>query len=755
MRIAIIAFLILQFNWLVAQQIEVRSSEDQSTLVNATIALTSTNGDLFYLTTDINGAAHLKKVYFKDGSYLIANASYIGFENTKDTIYQGINKVLYLTPKDYLINDVVITAQYAPTSIDKSIHKVNVISRQKIENMAAVNVKDVLSNELNIRISQDNILGAGLSLQGMSGQNVKILIDGVPVIGRMDGQIDLSQINLSNVERIEIVEGPLSVNYGSNALAGTINIISGTEYKEKLSVGLEAYSENIGTYNLEARTAFKLAENHAMQILFGRNYFDGWSPTDDFLPSFKAQKADSSRSKQWNAKEQYFGSLQYHFNYKDLLFSYKGEFFDEKISNLGLPRRSTISFIAFDDYYKTKRIDNALFMRGKLNDNWRINWLAAYNDFERVKEARRKDLVTLESNLIPVSQYSDIQDTSKFNLITSRASISSTKDSSWINYEIGYDINIENAEGKRIENGAQQIGDYAAFVSTEINITDAILLRPALRYSYNTEYNAPLTPSINLKYAEKNSILRLSYAKGFRAPSLKELYFNFDDVNHSLFGNPELKAERSDNYSASIQQKFLVKEVLLKAEIAAFYNKIYDQISLAQSNIETGDTMLYFNVDENQTKGLNLNFSVLYNNLQLNLGASYIGRYNRLADENPIDEFSYSTEFKANVSYELKKPQMTISIFAKHQGELPGFGYNNNEEVIMQTIEGYQMVDATIAKHFLNHRLKMAVGCKNILNVQNIKSSITGGAHTGGGGTVPIGTGRTVFMKLGYHFSKK
>src|SRR5699024_140513 len=128
-----------------------------------------------------------------------------------------------------------------------------------------------------------------------------------------------------------------SVNYGSNALAGTINIISKKKDDRKLSVGLNTYTENIGTYNIEAESAFKLAKNHSMQLSFGRNYFDGWSPSDDFLPSFKSQPADSSRTNQWNPKEQYFGKLQYHFNYKDMQFSYKGAFFDETISNYGAP----------------------------------------------------------------------------------------------------------------------------------------------------------------------------------------------------------------------------------------------------------------------------------------------------------------------------------------------------------------------------------------------------------------------------------
>ena len=157
--------------------------------------------------------------------------THIGYESILDTLKKGEFKTLLLVPKVIEVNEVVITAQYAPNSLEKAVHKIKVIDRKKIELMGAVNLEDVLTNEANVRISQDNVLGSSTSIQGVSGQNVKILIDGVPVIGRLGGNIDLSQINLNDIERIEIIEGPLSVEYGSNALAGTINLITKKEYK--------------------------------------------------------------------------------------------------------------------------------------------------------------------------------------------------------------------------------------------------------------------------------------------------------------------------------------------------------------------------------------------------------------------------------------------------------------------------------------------------------------------------------------------
>lgn len=104
---------------------------------------------------------------------------------------------------------------------------------------------------MNVRLSQDGALGTGMSLQGLSGENVKILIDGVPVIGRLNGVIDLTQVNLQQAKQVEVIEGPMSVIYGSNALAGVINIIPKDNTGNRSSANASAYTESVGVYNFE------------------------------------------------------------------------------------------------------------------------------------------------------------------------------------------------------------------------------------------------------------------------------------------------------------------------------------------------------------------------------------------------------------------------------------------------------------------------------------------------------------------------
>ena len=88
------------------------------------------------------------------------------------------------------------------------------------------NLAEALSNETSIRLTVDPSTGTSIELQGMGGENIKYLIDGVPVVGRVRGDIDLEQINMENVDHIEIVKGPMSVQYGTSAIAGVVNIIT-------------------------------------------------------------------------------------------------------------------------------------------------------------------------------------------------------------------------------------------------------------------------------------------------------------------------------------------------------------------------------------------------------------------------------------------------------------------------------------------------------------------------------------------------
>lgn len=675
--------------------------------------------------------------------------SYIGFRDLIDTVAANAGSLTYsMQAENQLLNQFVVTAQYSPSDPDKAVHKVRIIDQEKIERMAAVNLEDVLTNEVNIRISQDAIFGSQMSMQGMSGENVKIMIDGVPIIGRQDGNLDLNQINLNDIERIEIIEGPLSVNYGTDALAGTINLITKKESKEKTSVSATSYYETIGTYNLNAQVAQQIGKAR-ISLNGGRNFFDGWSPGDPMDPNSERFIADSSRVDNWDPREQYFLRASANYRFKRLLGGYRCEYFDETIKNRGTPRTETA---AFDDIYKTLRTDHNIFLNGAVAEGKNLEFVAAFNRFNRQKNTYDVDLTTLDRRL---AQTTGAQDTSTFDLWMSRASIAFNKDSSWFHWQVGYDVSYETGTGRRIETGGQTMGNYAVFTTAEISPWEDFTIRPGLRYAYNTVFESPITPSLNLRYNLNNWIFRGSYARGFRAPSLKELHFHFVDINHNIVGNQDLRAEDSHNFSASVKRKQIVKQRIFQYELSGFHNDVQNLIDLVFIDVEA-QSLTYANIGRSRTQGVNANVSVMFEHLKANLGASYIGLNNSIANANGSDRFYYYPELTANATYDWRKTGIRASTYYKYQGSFPQTTTGENGELVQNYIDGFHTLDANIARSFVEDMFTLSVGAKNILDVQNVgrSGSVGGGVHGGGGSSVLMSTGRLYFLKLDFRWDR-
>ena len=165
------------------------------------------------------------------------------------------------------MDQVVITAQFIPTDTRETVNTVKVLNRKTIEQKAAVNLQELLQTEANIRISQDAILGSVISVNALKGENLKILIDGVPIVGRLNGNIDAGQIPLNSIQKIEIIEGAQSLLYGSEASGGVINIITKKSQITSLETELSSQYEHNGFRNLSARVG--LSKNKWIAQLSG------------------------------------------------------------------------------------------------------------------------------------------------------------------------------------------------------------------------------------------------------------------------------------------------------------------------------------------------------------------------------------------------------------------------------------------------------------------------------------------------------
>jgi outer membrane receptor for ferrienterochelin and colicins len=610
----------------------------------------------------------------------------------------------------------------------------------KLASFGVQNLSDVLQFQSNFLIQQDPNLGTGVTMQGVSGENIKILIDGVPVIGRQNGNIDFGQLNVLNVERIELVEGPLSVQYGTNALAGTINIITKKKPVKGIDFAVNSYYEAIGRLNIGSAFGWR-GETASIMGSAGRNFFGGW--TDN-------QLGDKTRFQDWKPKIQYFADVQYSQKVGQVNLRYAGSYFDEFILNRGKPL-APYGETAFDDNYTTNRLSNSLNLNYTTGNQFMTTLLLAYNHFERRKNTYYRDLVNRTQVL---SLEAGSQDTSRFDLINARGTFARTGHQK-LTYELGFDINSETGSGGRLSsNSLKMIRDYAAFVSAEWQITKGVTLRPGLRAAYNTVYQAPIIPSVHLRWQVSDIwTVRGSYGKGFRAPNLKELYFYFVDINHNIQGNENLKAETSHSLNTAITAKKADAQKthrVLKFEASSFFNEIKNLITLG---ILRGgqNAYTYLNINQLQTFGGQFYAELVDKNYTIGVGGGLTKRKNYFNDQTYTN---HTFDLRVNGSLtNIAKTGIDANLRFKYTGRQLGFALDEDSAVVPTQIEAFSMADAGLSRAFLKNKIHLALGLQNLFNVRSVQAQLAGGVHSGNGnGLANIATGRNFYTRLEIRF---
>ncbi|MFC2102531.1 TonB-dependent receptor plug domain-containing protein, partial [Bacteroidota bacterium] len=214
--------------------------------------------------------------------------------------------------------------------------------------------------------------------------------------------------------------------------------------------------------------------------------------------------------------------------------------------------------------------------------------------------------------------------------------------------------------------------DYAAFFSLKWDPIKALSIQPGIRFIYNTKYKAPLVYAISGKWNIADPLsLRVSYSRGFRAPSIKELYLFFKDVNHNIQGNPDLKAETSNNVNMNLKYAVENRKTAYEFEVSGFYNALKNIITLAQvPGSGTDLSYTYVNLDRYKTTGgqVNATFS-LYPSLKVSAGLSETGINVEMADGTNTGGFKFSTDVNANTSYRFVKADLTLALLYKYTGK--------------------------------------------------------------------------------------
>ncbi|KVV15933.1 TonB-dependent siderophore receptor [Flavobacterium sp. TAB 87] len=699
--------------------------------------------------------------------------------NFKNSIFLGLLFCgsLFAQVKDSIASDeqlaeVVITGHFEPQSIKKSVFNVRIISNADIQNLAAANLADVLNQYLNITVRPSSSTGrSSVSLFGLDSQYFKILVDNVPLVSEQGfgNNTDLSQINLSDIEQIEIVEGSMGVAYGANAISGVLNIITKKSSRYKWNVSAAAQEETVGNefsffdkgrHIQSLRVANSINDNWFVSLGVNRNDFQGYLGNKN---GKEYLETDFTRGYNWLPKEQVNATALIAFHKNNFRAFYKLEFLDETIDYYNNTVQSGYNTTlgsyryADDNRYLTNRYFHNLNATGKLFSKLNYNLSLSHQKQTRNVEDFTYYLYTkTEANVLEARDQS-------MEVLYTIGTFNDFFNSDIFDLQLGYEF--VNNKGFALVQEAnnvivpirKKIDNYDFFASSEVNVTKKMAIRPGIRFSAQSQFDNQYASSLGLRYSFNSGIeYRISFGKSFRTPNFEELYSQQIFDGHFFTGNENLVPEKSTSYETSLKKTtYLNSGWQLSTMLNGSFMNVDDRIDMALIgfNEVTGNPMYQFiNISKYQMWNASTVNQFQKGNFSFNLGASFIGVSRQI--DNQIfasdDTFLYSFNLNSSLAYTVPKWATTFSAYYKYNGKTQQFVEGTSAYVISE-IGASNWLDASIRKTFFNDRIETVMGSRNLFNVSNVLQSKTdtAAAHATSS-NVMLAYGRSFFIKLTY-----
>lgn len=682
------------------------------------------------------------------------------------------------------IEEVVITGQYKPQSINKSIYKVEVISAEQIKNMAVTNVAEVLNQNLNILITPSASSGdSQANIMGLSGEYTKVLIDNIPVVSDqgMGNIFDLTKINVNNIERIEIVKGSMGVEYGNNAMAGVINIITKKDYQKKININASLQEETVG----KGYDWYKKGNGrHIQSLTLGYKISDSWSFTTDinhndfqgFQGSQKGYKffdetTNGQRGYEWQPKDLLIANaaLRYSKNNTTLFYkvNYLNEeinYYDENTNILPLSGGERTYTSQDKDYFSTRWIHQFNIVT-KLGA--RINYTGdfSYQIQERESQEKKYDVPNryVRSTDPRITFY-------KSEVLYSRGMFSNFLNSDKVNFQVGYELDrtkgFANAstfeDNNKVDGNVNRtIFNYANFVSAEWNPLNWLSFRPGVRLSLSDKFDRQYNYSLTTRFITSDkSNIRTIFGSANRFPKYDELYTWRVDANHDIRGNENLKPETG--YSAGAFWDYATatpSDWKLNVGLSGMYMDVKDRIeSVIISNIPMKYT--YLNVDNYKSILFGGSFSAKKDKFSFSAGISTLGIAQSLNTGNVTsdDDFNYYMEVNAAANYTLPVTKTLFALYYKYTGKsklytLESSGPADPGHYVLGDIGDFSMLNFTVSQPFYNNHFELALGIKNIFDVTSIRNTAqSGNSHNGPADSQNLFYGRSYFARVNYNF---
>ncbi|KAA3609328.1 MAG: TonB-dependent receptor [Calditrichaeota bacterium] len=646
-------------------------------------------------TTNASGEFFLTRI--PPGIYTI-KATFIGYESAKDENVivvsgQKTRVDFQLAESVIAMDEVVVTGSFVKHLLKDSPVITEVVSAQKIADTGGSDLTAVIQEQTGIEISYGIGRTQSAQLQGLNDNHVLILVDGERITGEVDGALDLGQIPIDQIKRVETVKGPMSSIYGSDALGGVINIITNSPISTPLATASVDFGSN-------GRQDYRLALSKKWMNINNQN-----------------RSLAIGISSNWN---KYFG-----IDYIEAdNFSELPEY-DKKNSTLNLfySHENHLEFELKSTYYKD---ENEWLSGDKTNRFTDISGNTKFGSVARMKYSfaprfSLQGIVNYSGNEHTLDEYASSgslvkADVSNTSLLNYRLQATALPYSASV-LTLGVEQIIDAIESDRVLGREKDYTTNVLFAEDEWIISD-LTLTIGGRYSDNSVYGSFFAPKISMLYALTNDIrVRFGYGRGFRQPSMKELFIDFfSTVGYAVRGEPTLRPEKSNGFNFGVEYN---SQDLIWLRVNAFYNEVESLIDYYTVGFENGHTVFsYYNIFEAITKGVEIDAS-----LQLPVGFSgELGYgYTSAQNNNGIDlPYRVPHFLKWKLVYDMEALNLRANIRGRWFDDKPVLDDQINKDIYSADVpieytyvDAYHILDFQLSSEF-DKRYRVQAGINNL-----------------------------------------
>jgi outer membrane receptor for ferrienterochelin and colicins len=639
--------------------------------------------------------------------------------------------------------EIVVTATRSERALAELPVPVTVIQQKQIASMGSLRLNDVLGEQTGLAITSDH--GTGIQMQGFTPEYTLILVDGEPLIGRTSGTLELNRIAVGNIRQVEIMKGPSSSLYGSEALAGVINII--TDRPNGVNSTLSARFGTNETLDFSATLNYQ-KNKFGLYAFLDRYSTDGY----DLSPETEGKTVSPFTNYTYQSR------LTYNFSDR-MKFSLSGRYFtetQESITDIGTTDAPVL-----------------LNGRGDAKD-WNVNPVLSYNFSQKLKTTvRLYGSKYSTTSLMTYNGDGSTYDDTYFDQTFTRPEVQTEY---FLNAKNIITLGIgriwESVEATRYDDKMKYQTNYA-YAQYEWQPLSKLNLLIGGRYDDHSAYGSQLSPKLSAQY-DVNAWLavRGSLGVGFKAPDFRQLYLNFTNatVGYTVLGSNELatgiarlqsdgqideilvdpssfgeiKAETSRAYNIGLKLQPFKRSFV---NINVFRNDVKDLIDTKPVARKLNEQYVYsyYNLAKVFTQGVEAEAThTLTGNISLSLGYQLlIAKDKAVIDQLEAGEI-YARDAKTNITRRVKESEygglfnrsrhmlnakvfyenaaagLTASVRAIYRGRY-GFADANNNVILdddSEYVDGYVVYNVSVGKTFMN-ALKAQVGCDNLFNYTN------------------------------------